>query len=115
MKAIILASGRGERLRPLTDQVPKPLIQLGGETILDHQLKSLIGHGINRMVVTTGPLREQIEQHVLTKYSINVEFIHNPRFEATNYIYTLWLARKSIDDDIILLHGDLLFEDESTD
>ena len=107
MKAIILASGTGKRLQPLTDLVPKSLLTVGHQTILDYQLTSLTKQGINEVVITTGPLREQIEEHVRSRYSAEVQFVHNPRFETTNYIYTLWLAKESIDKYLNLACGDL--------
>ena len=51
MKAVILASGAGKRLRPFTDCVPKPLIRIGNKTILDYQLEGLIKHGIETLFV----------------------------------------------------------------
>lgn len=111
MKTIILASGAGRRLRHLTDQLPKPLIKVGDKTILDYQLESLIKHGIDEIVITTGPFREKLEEHVRKNYAVKSQFIHNPQYEVTNYVYTLSLTKNVIDSDILLLHGDLLFED----
>lgn len=111
MKAIILASGAGKRLRPLTDCVPKPLIKVGDKTLLDYQLESLVKHGIDRVIITTGPFKEKLKEHVQRNYDIKVQFIHNPRYETTNYIYSLWLTKDLIDSDVLLLHGDLLFDD----
>lgn len=110
MKAIVLASGVGKRLQPLTNYIPKPLIRVRDKTILDYQLESLIRYGINDIVITTGPFKEKIQEHVRRNYAIEVQFIHNPEYETTNYIYTLWLTSDVVDRDIILLHGDLLFD-----
>ncbi len=111
MKALILASGAGRRLQPLTNRVPKPLVRVGNKTILDYQLESLIKHGIEKVIITTGPFKEKLEEHVLSNYHIEVWFVNNPRYESTNYIYSLWLTQDLIDSDVLLLHGDLLFED----
>ena len=111
MKAIILASGAGRRLRPLTNHLPKSLIDLGNATILDCQLKSLMKHGIDRVIITTGPFKKVLEDHARSKYRVRFWFVDNPRYETTNYIYSLWLTRDLIDEDVLLLHGDLLFED----
>lgn len=111
MKALILASGAGRRLHPLTEQTPKPLIKVGDKTILDYQMESLTRHGINRIIITTGPFPEKITEHVQKNYPVKVSFVNNPRYETTNYIYSLWLTRDLIDEDIILLHGDLIFAD----
>jgi len=111
MQAMILASGIGKRLKPLTDTLPKPLIKIGGKAIIDYQLDSLMKHGIKRVIITTGPFREVLEEYVRNNYGLEFQFIHNPLYESTNYIYTVWLTRDVIDDGVILLHGDLVFED----
>lgn len=111
MKAIILASGAGTRLPHLTHRVPKPLIKVGDKTILDYQLKSLVKGGIHDVIITTGPFREKLEAYVTQRYALNVHFVHNPEYQSTNYIYTLWLTKHLIDTDVLLLHGDLLFDD----
>ena len=110
MKALILASGAGRRLRPLTEHAPKTLTQVGNKTILDYQLDALTKHGIDKVIITTGPFREKIIEHVQSNYSIKASFVNNPRYETTNYIYTLWLTKDLIDEDIVLMHGDLMFD-----
>ena len=110
MKAIILASGEGKRLRPITNKIPKPLIKIDKDTILDHQIKNLIGCRIEDIIITTGPFSDKIKEHIGEKNpNLNVQYVGNPMYHTTNYIYSLWLTKKLIDDDIILLHGDLLF------
>lgn len=111
MKALILNSGRGKRLRPLTEDKPKALIKIGDKTILGYQLDNLIGCNIKNIIITTGPFEDKIKMYVGEKYPvINVSYVNNPKYETTNYIYSMWLTKELIDDDIILLHGDLLFE-----
>lgn len=113
MKALILNSGRGERLRPLTEDKPKALIKIGDKTILEYQIDNLIECGIRNIIITTGPFEDKIKKHVKEKYhDLNVSYLNNPRYETTNYIYSMWLTKELIDDDIILLHGDLLFEEK---
>jgi choline kinase len=110
MKAIILASGVGRRLRPLTDQYPKSLLRVGGKTLIDYQLEALEKHGICDIVITTGHLSKKLEDHVRKTGAASIQFVHNPEYERTNYIYSLWLTKGLVDEDIILLHGDLLFD-----
>jgi phosphoenolpyruvate phosphomutase len=110
MKAIILASGVGRRLRPLTDRNPKSLLRVGGKTLIDYQLEALAKHGICDIVITTGHLGKKLEDHVRKTGAASVQFVHNPEYERTNYIYSLWLTKSLVDEDIILLHGDLLFD-----
>lgn len=110
MKAIILASGVGRRLRPLTDRYPKSLLRVGDKTIIDYQLQALAEHGIRDIMITTGHLGKKLEEHVRDTATVSVQFVHNPEYERTNYIYSLWLTKGLVDDDIMLLHGDLLFD-----
>ena len=95
----------------MTYEIPKPLIKIGNKTILDYQIDNLIGCGIRNVIITTGPFEDKIKMHVKEKYpDLKVSYVNNPKYETTNYIYSIWLTKKLIDDDIILLHGDLLFE-----
>lgn len=111
MKAIILASGEGKRLYPLTKKIPKPLLKIGGKELLGRQIENLLEYGINKIIVTTGPFKEEVERFVRTKYpKADTIFVNNRRYKSTNYIYSLWLTKKYVDDDVILLHGDLLFD-----
>ena len=63
MKAMILAAGRGERLRPLTDSTPKPMLQVAGKPLLEHHLVRLAAAGITEIVINTSWLAEQIEEY----------------------------------------------------
>jgi len=111
MKAVILASGAATRLRPLTDNVPKCLVEVNGEPILGRMLKSLESHGIEDVLITTGHLGRMIEEYVSRNFPhLNVEYVTNPKFSETNYIYSLWLAKDRLDSDIILMHGDLVYD-----
>jgi choline kinase len=116
MKALILNSGTGNRLRPLTDDRPKALLEVGSKCLLGHQLDNLVGAHIKHIIMTTGPFADKIKVYMKEAYpSISVSYVFNPRYAATNYIYSLWLAKKLIDEAIILLHGDLLFNSKLLD
>lgn len=80
MQALILAAGRGERLRPLTDRSPKPLVEIGGVPLLDHHLHKLRRAGIRECVINTAHLGHLIEQHVGngTKYDLSVIYSREP-------------------------------------
>lgn len=110
-KAIILASGVGKRLRPLTNKTPKSLISFGGVTILERIIQSLIDNKVTDIIITTGHLEREVKKFLRNKYQrINITYVRNPIYDKTNYIYSLWLAREvSKNADIILLHGDLVY------
>ena len=117
MRALILNSGRGSRMGPLTSQQPKCLTTLSAqETILSRQLRLLAEAGVQDVVVTTGYLKEQVETGCRASgFPGRITFVHNPDYETTNYIYSICLAKDLLDDDILLLHGDLVFEPQALD
>jgi L-glutamine-phosphate cytidylyltransferase len=96
MKALILAAGRGTRIRSVHAERPKCLISCEGETILDHQINGLLAAGVREIGIVVGYESEQILSHVCARYARNLEqfqFLFNPRFAETNNIYSLWVAR----------------------
>lgn len=111
MKVIILNAGIGKRLGYLTKNNPKCLIKINDkDTILDHQLKNLIKSNLKEIIMPTGYFEEKIKNHVKTNYpTLNIQYINNPIYYKTNYIYSIYLLKNVIDDDVILLHGDLIF------
>lgn len=116
MKAVILAAGLNSRIRQITNGLPKCLLRVGGRTILDHQLISLIEAGITSITIVVGYAKEAIIQHVTEHYAdrnVRINFVENPQFAFTNNIYSLWLAQEQIgDDDFICLNADVLFHPE---
>lgn len=112
MKGVILAAGISSRLRPLTDRVPKCLLEVGGKTILGMALGNLASHGIGKVVIVTGYREEQIQAFVRDAFpSLDVEFVTNDRFAATNNSYSLWLTERAAGgDDMLLLDSDILFD-----
>lgn len=114
MKALILNSGVGSRLMPLTKNHPKCMTQLSEEeTILSLQLKKLSSCGIREVVMTTGYESEKLIDYgniLCRKLGMTAQFVFNNLFNKTNYIYSIYLAEKFLHDDILLLHGDLVFD-----
>ena len=112
MKALIFASGLGTRLRPLTDDKPKTLVQVGGREILGRMLDALVQNNIEDVVITTGHLGEKIKEFVTARYpQVHATYVNNPDFATTNYIYSLWLARDALaGSDILSLHADMIFD-----
>jgi choline kinase len=112
MTALILAAGIAKRLRPLTDSTPKCLLPLGEKTILQRTVDNLRANGVTRFVVVTGYLREMIEEHFAAHWpELDVRFIHNPVYDSTNNIYSLWLAREAVAGrDMLLLDSDIIFD-----
>jgi len=115
VKAVIFNSGSGKRMGDFTKTHHKSMACLpNGETIFARQLRLLSENGIHDFVVTTGPFREQLEEVAASSHlsHLNVIFVQNPQFESTNYIYSMFLAKEYFDDDVLLLHGDLVFNNK---
>lgn len=112
MKAVILAAGRGTRIYPVTQGVPKCLLSFDGRTILDYQMESVRRVGIRQIAIVVGYNRQWIIDHVQQyRPSLQpVEFIVNANFASTNNMYSLWLARDWLGDSgFLCLNGDVLF------
>lgn len=114
MIAVILNSGMGTRMGACASSCPKCLIEIAPDaTILSHQLDLLLETGIEHFVITTGYLEEMIREYVGQRYSgVDIRFVYNPEFRETNYITSLHCAQEQTQDDILLLHGDLVFSNE---
>lgn len=112
MKALILNSGQGTRMGDETKHHPKCMTELGNEqTIISRQLKMLCDAGICDIVITTGPFEDNLIEYVNSLgLNVRVEFIKNPLYQSTNYIYSIYCAQDYLQEDILLLHGDLVFE-----
>lgn len=78
--AIILAAGRGERLRPLTDHLPKPLIKIGDRCLIEHHLNALAQAGVNQVVINLAHLGDMIESQIGDgkRYGLSVVYSHEP-------------------------------------
>ena len=111
MKAIIFNSGLGNRMGDLTKEFHKSMTRLsGGETILHRQLRLLEEAGVRDIVITTGPFADQLKGEAADFPNMHFTFVHNDLYACTNYIYSMYLAREAIDDDMLFLHGDLVFD-----
>lgn len=114
MKALILNSGMGSRMGEETKKHPKCMTVLNGdETILSRQLKQLEKAGITEVIITTGYLNKILEEYCKTlNRKLDIEFVYSAEYEKTNYIYSIYLAKELLQDDIVMLHGDLVFSTE---
>ena len=116
LKAVVLAAGMGIRLRPLTYITPKCLIEVKGKPILENALEHLNRNGIKAVIIVTGHLGRRVRKYFGNQFhDIRLVYVENTRFKETNNIYSLWLAREHLNDDILLLEGDVFFEGEVID
>jgi choline kinase len=111
MQAVILAAGRGTRLRPVTDHCPKCLVEVQGKPILQYQLEGLCDAGVRECVIVVGYRAAQVRNFFGARFrDVGITYVENEIFDSTNNIYSLWLALQEITGDLLLLEGDLVFE-----
>ena len=118
MKALILNSGLGHRMGVLTSEHPKCMTEISTkDTILSRQLKLIAEAGIKEVVMTTGYFDEILVNYCHSlNLPLNYTFVNNPIYDKTNYIYSIYCAKDHLrDEDIVLMHGDLVFEAEVFD
>ncbi len=109
--AIILAAGLGTRLRPLTDKVPKPLISIKNQPIIESVIDTLQSRNIKNIFVVVGYLAEQFEY--LTKKYSNVKLIYNKDYQTVNNISSIYFAREVLRQaDCFICEADLFFLDK---
>lgn len=110
MKAIIFNSGLGSRMGELTKKNPKCMVKLyNGETIFERQIRILSECGIKDFIVTTGPFKEQLYEVANKFKDLSFKFVANDDYKNNNYIVSMNNANEYLDDDVLLLHGDLVF------
>lgn len=103
MYMIILAAGQGTRLRPLTDDIPKCLVQVKEKAILDWQLQVARQAGIKDIAIIRGYRKEAIDR-------TGVTYFENPLFDKTNMVETLMCAESVFKDGFIVSYGDIIYE-----
>ena len=107
MKAIILAAGRGSRMKNLTDEIPKCMLEFRGKPLIEWQLASLRSAGINEIGIVTGYKKEITE-------SFGLSCFHNEKWSETNMLYSLYQARDwLLSDDCIVTYSDIFYTENS--
>lgn len=104
--AVIMAGGKGERLRPLTEKTPKPLLLVGDKAIIDHNVDRLIDFGVQHISVTVNYLKEQIEEHYQEpRNGVNIQTVREPQFLGT--IGSIRFVTKIYNDTVLLMNSDV--------
>ena len=104
MKAIFIAAGEGSRLGNLTKDLPKPLVDINNKSIIERQISLLRKNNVNDIVVVTGYKKEKFTFK-------NIEYVHNPNFREQEQTGSLMTARSKIAGDVLIMFGDILFEE----
>jgi L-glutamine-phosphate cytidylyltransferase len=112
MKAIILSAGRGKRLLPLTQKLPKCLLPVGGRSVLAWQLWALEAAGVDEAVVVTGFGASRVEWAIRSRRpkKLAVRTCFNPLFDRADNLVSCLAARDEMREDFLLLNGDTLIE-----
>ena len=114
--ALLLAAGMGSRLFPLTQNAPKCMTIVNDISILERLVANLKMNGFKRLVVVTGHLQKHIRDFLGTQAGdIKIEYVYSPQYKTTNNIYSLWMARKAINEPFLLLESDLVFDESLLD
>jgi choline kinase len=115
MIGVILAAGMAKRLRPLTDEKPKCLLEVGGKTLLQRTVDAMISAGVKEFVVVTGYRENMIREFLTVNYpQYTVHFIDNPDYEHNNNIFSLWLAMQQLHgSEVLLMDSDILCDPEA--
>lgn len=110
MIGVILAAGMAKRLRPLTDNCPKCLLQVGSKTLLQRTVDAMLSVGVESLVVVTGYKGDMIRSFITKMYpSLQVVFLDNKDYANNNNIFSLWMAGQEVrGKDFLLMDSDIL-------
>lgn len=109
MKSIIVAAGQGVRLRPITDSVPKCMVQYKSKCIIDHILDTMESVGVTSNCIINGYKKDVLEEHLKERA---VTFYTNEKYDSTNMVSTLFCAEEEMNDDIIISYADIAYKPE---
>jgi L-glutamine-phosphate cytidylyltransferase len=115
VRVIILAAGQGKRLLPLTADVPKALLDIGGKSLIERQIEAFAANGLQDFCVITGYGAENMEvalASVAQRLSVTINTIFNPFYAVADNLASCWLARDAMDRDFIQVNGDNVFRSD---
>ncbi|MEP4532905.1 MAG: phosphocholine cytidylyltransferase family protein [Cyclobacteriaceae bacterium] len=108
--AVILAAGRGARLKPYTNNYPKGFVKINNETLIKRSIRILRNAGIKRILVGVGYMSEMYEE---IANDLGIETYYNREYGSSESYYTLFLAKDLIESDFLLLESDLLYNSQA--
>ena len=108
MKVVILAGGLGTRLKPFSQVIPKPLMPIGGSSILETQILNLIDNGVTEIIIATNYLSEYIKAYLVGKKNYGIKITISNEEKPLGTCGPVTLVRKLLDTPFILMNGDIL-------
>lgn len=105
MKAVILSAGRGSRLRPLTDDRPKGMVEVAGKSVIQWQVEMFHSFGFDELAIVTGYRADAVD-------AFGARLFENPDHDTTNMVHSLFCAREFLNGDVIVSYGDILYSED---
>ena len=113
MKALILAAGFGKRLRPITNSIPKSMVEVNGTPLLVNALNNLTALGIRDIGIVVGHMADYIKEHIGSEFNgAKISYYENARYLETNNVVSLYQAVDFCDDDMLMLECDIYYHKE---
>jgi choline kinase len=115
VRIVILAAGQGKRLLPLTTEVPKALLDIGGKTLIERQIEAFAAKGLKDFTVVTGYGAQRMEEALAKasqKLDIEITTIFNPFYAVADNLASCWMARSAMAGDFIQVNGDNVFRND---
>ena len=108
MKVIVPLAGKGTRLLPLTNRVPKPLVRVAGRPVMDYVMDAVRGLDVEELIVITGHLKEVVQRYIVEHYPVKARFVEQKTLDGT--AGAINLARPYVDQPVLIIFVDTLFE-----
>ena len=115
MRVVILAAGQGKRLLPLTTEVPKALLDIGGKTLIERQVEAFAACGIKDFTVIVGYAAQRMEEalaKIAARLAVSIATVFNPFYAVADNLASCWMARDAMTGDFIQVNGDNVFRSD---
>lgn len=109
MQGLIMAAGKGSRIYCLTDGEPKSFLEIGGEKLIERNVRMLEERGVTDITLVVG-YHDDVFRKLFSTHP-NIHFVYNPFYPLANVISSYWMARHAVSEDFVYLHADTICED----
>jgi L-glutamine-phosphate cytidylyltransferase len=115
VRVVILAAGQGKRLLPLTTEVPKALLDIGGKTLIERQIEAFAACSIKDFTVIVGYAAQRMEEalaKIAARLAVSIATVFNPFYAVADNLASCWMARDVMTGDFIQVNGDNVFRSD---